>query len=285
MTIILDETLPRPRSQRIEKAMTSQPDTHYSELLRPLREAVAEAGKLALTKFRSNVRSWNKENASPVSEADLAVDNFLRERLTGIDPAIGWLSEESVDAPERLTKDRVWIVDPIDGTRSFIAGREDWAVCAALVERGRPVAAAIELPATGESFAAIKGGGATKNGRKISASTKVQLEGAAIAWPAKLKTTAAALGNPIEVPRIHSIAVRLSRVASGEIDGALASANANDWDLAAPDLLVHEAGGRVTDAEGRLPVYNLARHIHGVLVAAGSELHPKLVSALATSLK
>ena len=265
--------------------MTSPPDAAHTEILSALREAVAEAGKLALSKFRNNVRTWNKENASPVTEADLAVDSFLRERLTAIDPAVGWLSEETVDAPARLLKDRVWIVDPIDGTRSFIAGREDWAICAALVERGRPVAAVVELPATGESFAAIKGGGATRNGQKISASAKAEVANAAIARPAKLNEVLATLGNHIEVPRIHSIAVRLSRVATGEIDAALAAANANDWDLAAADLLVHEAGGKMTDAEGRTPVYNLASHIHGALIAAGSALHPRLISALAGSLK
>lgn len=264
--------------------MTS-PEPQYAAILRQLRGAIAEAGTLALSKFRNNVRAWNKDNASPVTEADLAIDNFLRERLTGIDPAIGWLSEETVDVPERLTKERVWIVDPIDGTRSFIAGREDWAICAALVERGRPVAAVVEVPATGESFAAIKGGGATKNGQKIFVSAKDEIRTAAIARPAKLNLALASLGNPTEVPRIHSIAVRLSRVASGEIDAALAAANANDWDLAAADLLVHEAGGKITDAGGRSPVYNLATHIHGALIAAGGTLHPKLVSALADTLE
>lgn len=238
-----------------------------------------------MTKFRGELRSWNKDNASPVSEIDLAVDNFLRERLTAIDPAVGWLSEETADSPERLMKDRLWIVDPIDGTRSFIAGREDWAICAALVERGRPVVSVVELPATGESFAAIAGGGATRNGQKIYASTKGEIADARIALPAKLNSALGSLENAVSVPRIHSIAVRLSRVASGEIDAALAAANANDWDLAAPDLLVHEAGGKITDAGGRLPVYNLSSHIHGALVAAGSEMHPRLVSALAGTLK
>lgn len=254
-------------------------------MLRRLQAAVAEASKLALSKFRNNVRTWNKENASPVTEADLAVDNFLRERLTGIDPAIGWLSEETVDVPERFLKERVWIVDPIDGTRSFVAGREDWAVCAALVEKGRPVAAVVELPATGESFAAIKGGGATRNGQRIFASTAAEFVHAAIARPVKLNSVVADAGNRVETERIHSIAVRLSRVATGEIDGALAGKNANDWDLAAADLLVHEAGGKMTDVEGRIPVYNLVTHIHGALIAAGSELHPRLVSALGASLK
>jgi len=265
--------------------MSPQSEVLHAGILRPLQAAVAEAGKLALSKFRGDLRSWNKANASPVSEADLAVDNFLRERLLAIDPSIGWLSEETADSPERLSKDRLWIVDPIDGTRSFIAGREDWAVCAALVERGRPVAAVVELPATGESFAAIRGGGATKNGQRISVTNKADTLSAAIAWPAKLNPVGALLGNPVEVQKIHSIAVRLSRVAAGEIDGALASANANDWDLAAPDLLVHEAGGKMTDAESRTPVYNLATHQHGALIAAGMHLHDKLVSAFGPSLQ
>jgi myo-inositol-1(or 4)-monophosphatase len=265
--------------------MISQPDAAHQKAMRALGASVADAAKIALSKFRNNVRTWNKENASPVTEADLAVDTFLRERLTGIDPAIGWLSEETVDAPERLMKDRLWIVDPIDGTRAFVAGREDWAICAALVEHGRPVAAVVELPATGESFAAVRGGGATKNGQPIRVSVKAEIRTAMIARPAKLNPMLAAAGYDREVTRIHSIAVRLARVASGEIDAALAAQNANDWDLAAADLLVHEAGGKMTDAEGRTPVYNLATHIHGALIAAGNELHPRLVSALGASLK
>ncbi len=265
--------------------MTPRPDENHKETLRLLQAAVAEAAKLALSKFRGDVQTWHKANQSPVTEADLAVDNFLRERLTGIDPAIGWLSEETVDVPERLMKDRTWIVDPIDGTRSFLAGREDWAICAALVERGRPVAAVVELPATGESFAAIKGGGATRNGQKISASSHDEVATAIVARPAKLNERVEATGNRVPTERIHSIAVRLARVASGEIDAALAAENANDWDLAAADLLVHEAGGKLTDAEGRVPVYNLETHIHGALIAAGSALHPRLVAALGAAVK
>jgi myo-inositol-1(or 4)-monophosphatase len=253
--------------------MTPEPHEIHEKFLRPLQEAVREASNLALSKFRNGVRTWNKENASPVTEADLAVDNFLRERLTGIDPAIGWLSEETVDVPERLLKDRVWIVDPIDGTRSFIAGREDWAICAALVERGRPDRSLRRVAGDRRIICRVKGGGATKNGRKIFASPS-RLEGAAIARPAKLKTRRLRSEIPSWKSPNSLDCRRLSRVASGEIDAALASANANDWDLAAADLLVHEAGGRMTDAGGRVPVYNLATHIHGALIAAGRELHP-----------
>lgn len=264
--------------------MTTQSLIARAELFEPMRAAAAEAGRLALSMFRNNVRSWNKENQSPVSDADLAVDAFLRERLTAIDPSIGWLSEETADAPERLARDLIWIVDPIDGTRSFLAGREDWAVCVALVEKGRPVAAAIELPATSESFAAWKGRGATRNDKAIMAGRRLHLENATVARPAMLNEAAASAGIAAAPPRIHSIAVRLSRVATGELDGALAGKNAHDWDLAAPDLLVHEAGGRMTDAAGLVPVYNRAIPVHGALIAAGSELHPLLLSALAASL-
>jgi myo-inositol-1(or 4)-monophosphatase len=250
-----------------------------------LASAVREAGALALKTFRGTIKQWIKGQSSPVSEADIAVDALLNDRLARAFPSYGWLSEETEDDPRRLKAEAVWIVDPIDGTRSFVAGREDWAICAALVERGRPVAAVVEVPATGESFAAISGGGATRNGQKISVSTRVAFDRAVIARPAKLNDAVAAAGNRVQAEHIHSIAVRLSRVASGEIDAALARANANDWDLAAADLLVHEAGGKITDADGRVPVYNLATHIHGALIAAGSELHPRLVAALGASLQ
>jgi myo-inositol-1(or 4)-monophosphatase len=264
--------------------MTMPLSAARADLFEPMQACVAEAGRLALSMFRNNVRSWDKENKSPVTEADLAVDAFLRERLVALDPSIGWLSEETADAPERLARELIWIVDPIDGTRSFVAGREDWAVCAALVANGRPVAAVVELPATGETFAAIRGRGATRNGKPIMATTQVRIDNARVARPAMLNSAAEQAGMPVAPPRIHSIAVRLARVASGELDGALAGRNAHDWDLAAPDLLVHEAGGRMTDAAGVMPVYNRATPIHGALIAAGSDLHPLLVSALAASL-
>lgn len=251
-----------------------------SNLLEPLSGAVAEAGKLALSMFRTDLRAWNKENASPVTEADLAVDAFLRERLHMIDADTGWLSEETADAPARLERRRVWIVDPIDGTRSFMNGRDDWAICAALVEDGRPVLAAIAVPATGEQFEARANHGVTRNGSPISASRRNALADAVIARPALLNSALEEAGNRATAPHIHSIAVRFARVASGEIDAALASRNANDWDLAAADLLVHEAGGKLTDIRGRRPVYNLAVPKHGALIASGAELHPLLVSGL-----
>ena len=125
-----------------------------------LADAVREGGALALQTFRGELKSWLKGKSSPVSEADIAVDAMLRERLLSIRDA-GWLSEETEDDPARLRREEVWVVDPIDGTRAYLAGLPDWAISAALVHAGRPVVAALYAPVTDELFQAIVGRGAS----------------------------------------------------------------------------------------------------------------------------
>ena len=120
--------------------------------------AVQEAGAHALKFFGQQFKPWTKgESASPVTEADIAANEILQARLCG--PGDGWLSEESENDPARLAARRVWVVDPIDGTRAFMAGREDWSIAAALVEGGRPVIGAVFAPVTQELFVAMAGGG------------------------------------------------------------------------------------------------------------------------------
>ncbi len=248
---------------------------------RALVQAVAEAGELARSMLRPGMRTWTKGNASPVTEADIAVDALLRERLQALAPDHGWLSEETADTPERLARRRVWVVDPIDGTRSFIRGLPDWAIAVALVEDGRPVAAALYAPASEEMFSASAGRGATRNGVLICASAAGSLSGARIAGPRSSLERLSQTGLALRVqPRIHSLALRIARVASGEVDVSLAAAHSHDWDLAAADLLVHEAGGRLTTYDGAKPVYNRPRHVHGALAAAGIAIHPELLAAL-----
>ena len=151
-----------------------------------LADAVREAGVLALSMFKTPLKNWTKGEAlSPVSDADIAVDVLLRERLTGDGAAIGWLSEESVDDPARLDARYVWIVDPIDGTRAYIAGLPDWAVSAALVENGRPVAACLYAPVSDEFFMAVADQGATRNNVAIMATSGARIEQARIAGPKK----------------------------------------------------------------------------------------------------
>src|ERR1700709_1726776 len=128
-----------------------------------LADTVREAGALGLSLFRTELKNWTKGASSPVSEADIAVNDLLEKRLRSATPDYGWLSEESADDEQRLGKNRVWIVDPIDGTRGYLAGREDWCVSVALVEDSAPVLAAVFVPASDEFFFAVRGQGATRN--------------------------------------------------------------------------------------------------------------------------
>jgi myo-inositol-1(or 4)-monophosphatase len=227
------------------------------------------------------MRTWTKGRNSPVSEADIAVDALLKERLAALGSGYGWLSEETADDRSRLAARRVWIVDPIDGTRAYITGKPDWTISAALVEEGRPILAALFAPVADEMFLATIGAGATRNGIPIASSTDETLAGARFAGPKhQLEQLAKRWPQIVPVPKIHSLALRIARVADGEVDVALAAGNGQDWDLAAADLLVHEAHGMLTTIAGELLTYNRPNPIHGALVAAGPSRHRTVRDAL-----
>jgi myo-inositol-1(or 4)-monophosphatase len=237
-----------------------------------LAACVREAGQLALSMFRTSVKQWNKAGASPVSDADIAVDRLLHERLTAVLPGVAWLSEESADDDARLTARYVWIVDPIDGTRAYLADLPDWTVSAALVDNGRPIAGCLFAPATDEFFLASANNGATCNGAPIAVTLGASLEQARIAGPRSFVTRLASVEpNLVVVPRVHSLALRFARVAQGTVDAAIAGPDSHDWDLAAADLLVHEAGGALTPLGGGTVLYNRPDPRHGILAAAGRE--------------
>jgi myo-inositol-1(or 4)-monophosphatase len=243
-----------------------------------LAAAVREAGVLALGMFGPSLKTWTKGHGSPVSAADIAVDELLRARLVDAGPGIAWLSEESPEDPARRAARRVWVIDPIDGTRAYIAGRADWSVAAALVEDGRPVAAAVFAPAEPAFYFALAGKGATLDGTPIAATSGKSLDGTRVAGPKSWHDRLAALGLTIDaVPRIHSIALRFAQVARGTLDAAFSAGSSHDWDLAAADLLVHEAGGALTTLAGRELVYNRTDLVHGPLVAAGRARHGTLI--------
>jgi myo-inositol-1(or 4)-monophosphatase len=245
---------------------------------------VRSAGVLALEASRKPVKSWLKGHDSPVSEVDIAVDTLLKARLAAIVPDAAWLSEETEDDPARLSARRVWIVDPIDGTRAFLAGRADWTVSVALVEDGRPIVAALYAPASEEFFLAAAGTSVTRNGLAIRASTGEELAGARVSGPKRLVDQLAMAAPDIVIePRVHSLALRLARVADSTLDVAFAGANSHDWDLAAADLLVHQAGGALTTLEGATLSYNGATPTHGMLVAAGRPRHRALSTLLCSS--
>jgi myo-inositol-1(or 4)-monophosphatase len=242
-----------------------------------LADTVRKAGALALSMFRTDMKTWTKGASSPVSEADIAVNDLIETRLRSATPDYGWLSEESVDDAARLAKRRLWIVDPIDGTRGYIAGREDWCVSAALVENASPLIAAVFAPASDEFFFAVRGQGASCNGVPILATTGARLDFARMAGP---KPIIERLGLPDSIaihPRIGSLALRLCRIADGRLDVAFAGGQSRDWDLAAADLIVHEANGRMTMLSGEAIDYNRPDVTHGVLVAAGRDRHTHIV--------
>jgi len=250
-------------------------------LARELVAAVREAGDLALRYFGSAPKSWTKDATSLVSEADLAVDALLKERLAAIGPGYGWLSEESEDDKARLSAPRVWIVDPIDGTRAFLAGRSDWSISAALAEAGRPIVAVLFAPAEREMLVAAAGAGATCNARPIVSQDGQTLANARVSGPRGFLDSLARVDPALVVmPRVYSVALRFARVAQGRLDVAFAAGRGHDWDLAAADLLVHEAHGALTTLAGESLIYNRPEPTHDALVAAGRSRHRILIDRL-----
>jgi myo-inositol-1(or 4)-monophosphatase len=243
-----------------------------------LTDTVREAGALALSLFRTDLKNWTKGASSPVSEADIRVNDLLESRLRSAKPDYGWLSEESADDEARLGKHLVWIVDPIDGTRSYLAGREDWCVSVALVEGASPVLAAVFAPAKDEFFFAMRGQGAARNEVPVYATSGTELDFTRVAGPKPLVERLSRQSDEIILhPRIGSLALRLCRVAQGSLDAAFAGGQSRDWDLAAANLIVQEANGNMTALSGDTISYNRREVTHGVLVAAGRDRHARIV--------
>jgi myo-inositol-1(or 4)-monophosphatase len=243
-----------------------------------LCEAVREAGQLAQNYFEQGVEHWDKAPGDPVSEADHAVDALLQERLLGARPDYGWLSEETEDDESRLSKERVWVVDPIDGTRAFIKGRPEFTVCVGLVQAGRPIAAAVFNPASKQMFEATAGGGARLNGRAIAPGRKSDLVDARL-LTGDWMFSRAGVKRPkgLTVTAINSIAYRICLVACGQYDGVVSLNGKSDWDLAAADLIANEAGARMTGSRGEGFTYDRENVRHHSLIVAGPAMHGALL--------
>jgi myo-inositol-1(or 4)-monophosphatase len=257
------------------------PDSERAKLRERVVAIAREAGEVALIASKKPLKRWMKAGSSPVSEADIAVNNFLSTRLPPLAPDAGWLSEETEDNLARTKANTVWVVDPIDGTRAYLAQRPDWSISIALVDDGRPLLGVLYAPVTDEMFVATRGEGATLNGARLRVIAGDGLNGARIAGPQSYLTRLAEI-NPrvLPQPKVFSLALRLARVAAGEFDGAFASRDSHDWDLAAADLLVHEAGGVLTDLTGRTLTYNAADPVHTPLLAAAPARHQMLIDLL-----
>jgi myo-inositol-1(or 4)-monophosphatase len=255
-------------------------DASLDEDEKLLAEAVREAGAVALGFFDRGLVGRAKADNTPVSDADFAANDVLHERLRLARPGYGWLSEETEDDPSRLDAGRVWIVDPVDGTRAFLERCSDWAVSVALVENGQPVLGAVFGPVDNELFTARAGGGTFLNGRRIAVADRDRIEGARIITGTDLIRPKPGRQPWPSIKRIwvNAITYRLARIAAGGADATLALSGKSEWDLAAATLLVQEAGGRVTDAQGESLRFNQPNPRINGLVAAGPRLHALLVA-------
>jgi myo-inositol-1(or 4)-monophosphatase len=248
-----------------------------------LIDAARAAGDTALPHWRADPRTWDKgDGAGPVTEADLAVDRLLRRDLTAARPAYGWLSEETEDNPDRLSAECVFIVDPIDGTRAFIAGERTWSHSLAIARAGEVVAAVVYLPVIGKLYAAARGQGATLNGTPIAVTAHDDADSATLLAS---KPVVAPDRWRAPMPRFTrhfrpSLAYRLCLVGEGRFDAMLALRPTWEWDIAAGHLIVQEAGGTATDRRGAPLRFNAPHPQTAGCLAAGA-VHGALLGRLA----
>lgn len=253
--------------------------TDFAADLDLIREAALAAGDLALSEREQGLKIWSKSGGSPVTSADLAVDQLLRDRLLTARPDYGWLSEETADSADRLSKRRIFVVDPIDGTVAYMKDKPWWCVPIAVVEDGRPVAAVIHAPMLNETFVATLGGGATLNGRSVTASDTTDLDDASVLADARL------MEGPhwpepwpaMRYEKRNALAYRMALVAAGAFDAAIALTPKWDWDVCAGALIAEEAGAKVSDHHGGQWRFNQPDPRQTSLICSAPALHPLIV--------
>jgi len=245
-------------------------------VLEDVAHIAEEAGRIAASRCGSPYKQWEKVPGHPVCEVDLELDAFLRERLSALDSEAGWLSEETLDDSDRIERRRLWVVDPIDGTRDFLRQRPGWCVSVALVEDRVPVLGVLAAPARGELWTASRGEGAWRNGEAIRASDRTDLPGARVPADTLPKVD----NDLVAVAKPNSIALRIAMVGAGEADLLATLRWGFEWDIAAAALIADEAGATVTGALGQPLAFNSARgEAFGVLVAAPG-IHAAAVARL-----
>ncbi len=249
-----------------------------------LISAARAAGKLALKFDVTRAKQWDKPNGGGlVTEVDIAVNAMLEDFLRAARPEYGWLSEESIDTDERLDHESVFIVDPIDGTRSFVGGSSTWAHSLAVARRGQVAAAVIYLPRRNLLYAASCNLVATLNGTPVVPSQRSICSNATVlSNRGSLDPKHWKLGAPPDIKRIHrpSLAYRLALVAQGRFDAALTVFPAWEWDVAAGDLILRRAGAKVTDITGNALSFNNPHPRVPSVVSAGHDLHKALIDRL-----
>jgi myo-inositol-1(or 4)-monophosphatase len=247
-----------------------------------IEEAVRRAGEIARRYYGHSYRRWSKSRGEPVTEADLAIDHFLRGRLEGARPDYGWLSEETGRDPARAGAERQFIVDPIDGTTAFLKERPHFSISVAVAEGGRAVAGVVYNPITEEFFSAADRHGALLNGTPIHVSACGALPGCHVLGQ---KDMFAQPASPqpwpdMQIETRSSIAYRMALVAAGRFDAAIVLSPKHDWDMAAGDVIVREAGGIVTSRDGHPLRFGGPNAVQRSMICAGPELHALFMERL-----
>lgn len=247
-----------------------------SGLVDAVTAVAREAGALALRHWRTDFHRWEKGPNDPVSQVDLDVNTLLHARLTALLPDAGWLSEETADNADRLACGRVWVVDPIDGTRDYIRGRDGWAVSVALVEQGRVTIGVLDAPARGDVWRAALGHGATRNGAAIQVGDRAVFSGSRVPSDGLPKADR----DLVAVAKPNSIALRIAMVAADEADLVATLRWGYEWDIAAAALIAAEAGATVTDAFGAPLAFNTPRAQAFGVLATTPGIHAAAVERL-----
>lgn len=228
-----------------------------------------------------DVREKSPDN--PVTEADLAADTLLKSRCTALLPDAGWLSEETADNPDRLSKSLIWVVDPLDGTKEFVMGIPEFTVAIALCEDGLPVVGAVFNPVTKDLFSAARGSGLTLNGRSAKVSGRAELVGSVVeaSRSERRRGEFAPFEEIVDLKTVGSIAYKLARTAAGLADATWSRGPKHEWDVCAGVLLVEEGGGRCVDLDNQPLRFNRSfPKVNGVIADNGT-LHEPLITLLA----
>ncbi len=254
----------------------------YEADLERVAAALAAAGELVARFTPGEVESRRKAGGDPVTEADTEIDALLKEALLA--DGEGWLSEETEDDLARLAARRVWVVDPLDGTKEFVLGLPEWSISVALVVDGVPVVGGIVNPATGETFLGARGHGVTVNGRPAALSPRQRLAGAQVlASRSEVKhgLWRGFEGAPYGVIPMGSVAYKLARVAAGLSDATWTLVPKHEWDVAAGVALVHAAGGRTIAGSPEECRFNREKPLLTRLIAAPPQLFPDIEREIA----
>ena len=258
---------------------------HFSQELKTAEKAARQAGWIIMALFRKEYRIQEKAKGDPVTMADLEANRKIREIILGRFPEDGWLSEEDKDNSNRLKTSRVWVVDPIDGTKEFIQGVPQFAVSIGLVVGGRPVLGVVYNPAEEKFFFAIKGEGARLNGQPLKVSSREEVKGALLLVSrSEPRRKFQSFADLCRLEPVGSIAYRMAMVAGGGGDGTLTFRSVHEWDVCAGELIVKEAGGMVWDGGGKELVFNRRDALCRGIVASNKILGPVLHGMLAKAL-